>query len=308
MSKAKSKMEKLRRQLEKEEKRIAKAEAKAAKTKHKNDKDDQSSLQNHAGPKKEGADNGASANSTSVNESSLVKVELTTPIKIEVASTIKQEDDSQPKVELSELSKTTTALGVIDEKIVETQSTGLDPLTPTSQPSVAERDMVQIDIQNASLASELPASLDSHPKSPAHNHISGANEKAEESSLSMSTTTSNDSDLSISTDSDSEDSSSSSSSSSDEEAPETAPSTRTAPDRVPPPKKSKPKAICRNFLKGGRCRRGDACHFRHELPERGSQAANRKKEGKIAEAKTERKGLYQRVRQAWASLLFEVIY
>ena len=299
-------MEKLRRQLEKEEKRIAKAEAKAAKAKHQNNKDAQSSLQDHTSLERRGADNGigadngGSANSTNVDELSQVKEELTIPIKIEGASALKQEDDSQPNVELNKLPRTTTAPDVAEGKIIETQSTGPDPLTPTSQPSVPERDTIQISVQKASLVSDPPASLNSQLKSLIQNHVSGADEKVEESILSMSTTTSDDSDLSISisSDSDPEDFSSSSGSSSGDEAPEMAPSTRTAPDRVPPPKKSKLKAICRNFLKGGRCRRGDACHFRHELPERGSQAANRMKEGKKAEVKTERKGLYQRVRQA----------
>ncbi len=298
VAKAKSKVEKLRRQLEKQEKRIAKAEAKASKANTNHDKDEQSSLQNHVDTEGKPVGNSVSANGTTVDGASQVALDVISFGKTEEASSFVEEDASKIKMEVDEVSKTTVKSEVIEEKIIETRTGVPDPLTPTSQPSLPDRDLMQTNLQQSSIPGEFSALADPHGKPLVNGCIPENGEKVEESSLPVSATTSDDSDLSLSTDSDSEDSTSSSGSSSDNDAPETAPSTRVAPNRVPPPKKPKQKAICRDFLKSGRCRRGDACPFRHELPERGSQAANRKKDGKKAEVKTERKGLYQRVRQA----------
>ena len=298
VSKAKSKMEKLRRKLEKEEKRFAKAEAKAFKVKPKDNKDDQASLQSHADSERIGADNGIYTNGTSVDGTSQVKIESVTPTETKAPSPLKEGDASKIKVGLEEVPRTTTAADVVEDKTIETQNVVPDPLTPTSQPSLPEEDLIQINAQLPSTTSKFPTSTNPSLKSPSTHPVPEAIDRAGASSPSTLTTTSDDSDLSISTGSDSEDFTSSSGSSSGDDVPETAPATRTAPDRVPPPKKVKPKAICRNFLQSGHCKRGDACSFRHELPERGSQAVNKKREDRKAKVKTERKGLYQRVCQA----------
>ena len=288
VSKAKSKVEKLRRQLEKEEKRIAKAEAKASKVKSNIYKDDQSLEEHEANTATEPANNDVIIGSTYFNEASQVNVELVAPVKHKEASLLKNENISSVKSEIDEIPKTATTLGLMQEETGEMQNTVPDPLTPTSQPSLPDRQMVQQSIDSPKVLDVA----DLGPISLENGSISEAEDKAEDS---ISTTSSDDSDLSISTDSDSEDLTSSSGSSSDSDAPETASSTRTAPDKVPPPKKSKQKAICRNFLKSGRCARGDNCSFRHELPERGSQGTKNRNEGKKAELRTGRKGLYQRV-------------
>ncbi len=289
-------MEKLRRLLEKEEKRIAKAEAKASKVETRNEKIEHSSFRNHAETEGKQANNGAGVNDKAADEAGQVQHEVIGLGKAEQVPSFKVEDASKIKLEEDKVSKMTIKLEAMEEKIVETQTVVPDPLTPTSQPSLPDRDLVQTNTQSASTSVNVPLSIEPHRKSPVDGFTPASDEKAEEPSLPVSATISDDSDLSLSTDSESEDLTSSSGSSTDNDAPEIASSMRAAPDRVPPPKKSKPRAICRDFLQSGRCRRGDACSFRHELPERGSQAAKRRKDGKKAEVKTERKGLYQRVR------------
>lgn len=112
-------------------------------------------------------------------------------------------------------------------------------------------------------------------------------------------TDSEDDEKSDDNDEDDDSASSSSSSSSSDSSPETTTSRRVAPDRVPPPSRkpatsnsvskdkpegaNKPKSmrICRYFAKTGRCRMGQNCMFRHEMPM--PKRENRSK----------RKGLYQ---------------
>ena len=210
-------------------------------------------------------------------------------MKTEDVSPIKAENVSQVKLEIEDISRATIALSGTGEGNRETQMVVPIPLTPTSQPSPPNMELLQQPLNST----EVLHLANHRSKSSPAGLIPEVDSKVENS---ISASSSDDSDLSISTNSDSEDSTSSSGSSSDDDAPETAPSTRTAPKKVPPPKKPKQKAICRNFLKSGRCARGDNCMFRHELPERGSQAAKKKNEGARVEARTERKGLYQRVR------------
>ena len=94
---------------------------------------------------------------------------------------------------------------------------------------------------------------------------------------------------------------SSSGSSSEDDRPTEVPSRDDRPALVVPLKRAKPKSICRVFLAKGRCPRGGRCHYRHELPERGSGrdlAAKDSKGHTVCDsngAKTERVSLYQRV-------------
>ena len=124
--------------------------------------------------------------------------------------------------------------------------------------------------------------------------IDGSNDDSD-SSLSEGS-----SDIS-SSDEDDDSTSSEGSSSSSDDAPETAPSKRDGPVRVPPPKRENPNAkdrnICRHFLKSGRCPRGEKCRFRHELPEK-RRGPPLERKSKVGERKKERKGLYQRVGHA----------
>ena len=94
---------------------------------------------------------------------------------------------------------------------------------------------------------------------------------------------------------------SSSGSSSDDDGPAETSSRDTRPILVPAPKSTKPKSICKVFLAKGRCTRGDGCHYRHQLPERGSGKLRAAKKNKVKSVRdtirpqVERVSLYQRV-------------
>ena len=169
-----------------------------------------------------------------------------------------------------------------------------NPLTPTSQNSLPDQEPPPrtLEITSETLAStayaEPVATIAESDRSPK------LEESNEESDLSMSTTSS---DVSSSSEDD-DDTSSEGTSSSSDDAPKVAPSKRPAPSKVPPPRREKPKPksrdICRNFLKSGRCPRGDQCRFQHEQPEKGAKP-RRNKPAKGEWTKKERKSLYQRV-------------
>lgn len=99
-----------------------------------------------------------------------------------------------------------------------------------------------------------------------------------------------------STDSEDMTSSSGSSDTDDDDyvAPDVVSSKDHRPERVPPPSRVKSSRICKNYLKGGRCRFGDRCTFKHELPSRGNRGARAKNEAR-PEIKKVRVSLYQRV-------------
>jgi len=286
-TKAQSKLEKLRRRLEKEEKRIAKAQAKASKTDR------------------------SAAVSAEVSMSSNTREEQKPNSHTEVVNGIKYNDPTESLVASSEKGPemlqdsigpsaeqdtvnlkeggTLEAPGSSDITTAEA-ITGPNPLTPTSQPSISDPDPAvvpnHLSIGDPEQSAE-PVEAVLHQSVPSEDV-----ETEEESSLSTSTDLSNMS----SSSGDEDDTSSSGGSSSSDDAPETVTSKRTAPDKVPPPKrgKPKPKEICRAFLKSGRCFRGENCKFRHELPELGKQS-KADKQMKANEPKKERKGLYQRV-------------
>jgi len=92
---------------------------------------------------------------------------------------------------------------------------------------------------------------------------------------------------------------SSSGSSSEDSSPLETTFTRDSPQRAPPTKSRRSKAICNAFLAKGRCPRGDKCKYRHELPERGSRghAKNNGKGngGEHEGPRIESVSLYQRV-------------
>ncbi|KAK4942834.1 hypothetical protein LTR28_008591 [Elasticomyces elasticus] len=82
----------------------------------------------------------------------------------------------------------------------------------------------------------------------------------------------------------------SSSQSNSDGGPEEMPSKQNGPVRVAPPKREA--GLCRFFVRTGNCKYGDACKFRHALPEKGAKSAREKKK------KTEppaRKMLFQRL-------------
>ena len=304
-AKAKRKVEKLRKQLEKEERRVAKAEAKALK----------SELGYHEGgaevntsKKRRRSCSEASSNAnvvalstidskdqadTSISQSA-VKAESDAnvsqaPVKAAPDVEVKIEDSSIAG--LNDLSSNDTHPGLREvTRIIP------DPLTPTSQPpdpgDEINAKIFSIDRKDSNSKGSNQAvckTLSTHGSIRGGN-IDGAIQDRAISRADSSSET-------ISTDSDDLTSSSGSSSTlsdSDDDAPDVAPSKRNGPEIVAPPKREKPKGICRNFLASGRCNRGDSCRYRHELPERGSRGADQKDE-KRSQGKTERVGLHQRV-------------
>ncbi|KAL8768698.1 MAG: hypothetical protein Q9209_005116 [Squamulea sp. 1 TL-2023] len=136
-----------------------------------------------------------------------------------------------------------------------------DPLTPTSQPPLPDQEVKPEELQNRIIASAVSAD--------------------------------NTSDDTLDDDDDTSSSGSSSSGmGSDVEGPETASSRPNGPRKVPPPRKvdRQEKAVCRDFLNTGRCRRGKRCRWRHALPERGQKKAEEE-----TLLRVERKSLHQRL-------------
>ncbi|WEW58477.1 hypothetical protein PRK78_003945 [Emydomyces testavorans] len=103
----------------------------------------------------------------------------------------------------------------------------------------------------------------------------GAND-TDDDGLSAATSSLDTSDLSDETSSSGSDSSSDDSD--DDSAPEQMTSKRERPDRVlPPPRKSK--QSCHEFLKTGKCRRGEHCRYMHKMPQQGGRGRLRDKGG-----------------------------
>lgn len=295
-SKAKLKMEKLRKLLEKEEKRVARAEAKVARLKAEANDHAASTEQS---PSKEIE---KTKRSEGVEIEKGLKDEPPADGKLETMNAIKANEDTLVKnenVDMSQSKNMDVAKDDIEQvdsedKTLDVSSEVLDPLTPTSQPSQSELSLITIE----QLPQTANMSLSIEHNSRGLTNPFGLETDASPISSGDSISSSYSSSISMSTDSEedtsSDDSSSSASSSS---APESRPSKRTQPEKVAPPKRSKTKTICRNFLQSGRCKAGSRCRFRHELPERGNLAKVQRKQQKQArrDGKRQRVGLYQRV-------------
>lgn len=299
---AKLKVEKLRRRLEKEERRIAKAEAKAARNTA------------EARPTTESSNQHQSLNNKKRKRTDSLESSGMKGGEVEEVSTRAEPTESILKVGSSALQIAVNDAVAEEAKVVMIaanapinsnnveRDTAQNPLTPTSQPSI-------LDIEHRT-----------PPPEPSRNHldIAAQNDAAANNNTVIEANTSDNPNLSLSitssdissgSDYDSTSSSGSSSSSSSpsdsDAAPETAPSKPPNPARVPPPKRRKAKTenvICRNFLRNGRCARGEKCHFKHELPEKGSLSKAERRQAREVKAKAregkkerERKGLYQRV-------------
>ena len=286
-ARARLKAEKLRKQLKKEEKRIAKAEAEAAKARAGSSAavvDPVATQEPVLHIKRKRTDSAASEQSAPAFQEQITQ---RNPVSSDDANvheaTIKQE--AVEAIQLFHEPRTLLGnAGIVQEE------KSLAPLTPTSQASQPE---AEVPAQTLEI-STVPPSANSleKDKPPVVGQLDDDDEWEDASSSSMSDSSS---EISLS---DVDNETSSSGSSSDGDAPDEAPSTRSRPERVPPPKREKPKSICREFLKSGRCKRGKNCKFRHKLPERGSARNQRAGNGRdlgVVE-KTARKGLYQRVR------------
>lgn len=298
--KAKLKVEKLKRKLEKEERRVAKAEAKMVKLKAGIGGD--GGAQDDVKKRKRSESPGNQNNSILYSSEQVKDETVTSSLNIGNASLKELEADlvqSEGKNNVGEDLKQDDP----DSGSLEASSKMLDPLTPTSQPSLleppdlsSERDQSPHAIENVNPADEIATihqhaalgSMDS-PKRENDNSPQSPHDSTSSSTLSSS---------SMLTDSDDETSSDDSSSgASSSSVPECRPSTRTQPDKVAPPKRAQSRTICRNFLQHGRCYKGRGCRFRHELPERGNLAMMQRRQQKHArrDRKAQRVSLHQRV-------------
>ena len=287
--KAKKKVEKLRKQLEKEEKRVAKAEAKATKCESKagaaiagetynigdrGGKRSASEVTALAGP-------GPSERQDTISSSG-AEVRTEAHSKISEGNVLARGSDE-------------TCSEDAQQKSQEIMPAVPNPLTPTSQPRAPDED---IDIKVFSVEHKRDSN-DAQEKAIESVNIpsEAANIKIDQAIEGSNVSMSDSSSEIASTDSEdltSSSGSSSSASDTEDDPPQQASSKRNGPERIAPPKRMNFKQICREFLKSGRCKRGDSCRFKHELPERGSHTAGLKR-GKETQGRTERVSLYQRV-------------
>ena len=281
-AKAKRKVEKLRKQLEREERRAAKAEARASKQKLRVDAD-QGSIEEELPEAPQG--------------------QATDPILAELGQPPAQ-SGNETDVKMEPMAETKAAIHdvALDTSPGQAQETVHivpDPLTPTSQPPAPDEvpDTLLSTLEDKGVQSDVghptghPTGLD---RVKGGEHSPPMIDKASlDSSVSMSDSSS-DITSTESADITSSSGSSSSDSTSEDDGPDQASSRRNGPEKVAPPPHAKPRQICRDFLRHGRCKRGPGCKFLHELPEKGSHS-NRKKEGQRAEARVARVGLHQRV-------------
>ncbi|KAL8712401.1 MAG: hypothetical protein Q9220_003249 [cf. Caloplaca sp. 1 TL-2023] len=295
-AKSKSKIEKLRQRLLKEERRIAKAEAKSLKRSASLDPDGDHRLETKRIKSESGEVTESRVPYLGNNESAtLIKEEETTngfqgqepgPLSVTVSipaenqATLEKLQEAEPPISIP------------------------DPLTPTSQPPVQEKEIKQ-ESEAEFEFSIAGSNSESLPKpTAAHNlNVLQTNDAQvttaidTSSSTTLSGTSVSSSDLSDSNDDDSDDTSSSGSSSSssdsDNEAPKAVTSRRKRPQKVPPPRKNdrREKAICRDFLRSGHCKRGKKCKWRHALPERGQKKAAEE----AMPSRSVRKSLHQRL-------------
>ena len=297
-AKIKLKAEKLRKQYERAQKLVAMMEAKKTQT-------------------RTDADGGQADSSGSYGTSAEVRSEKATEVghspahtrdedgSVRSASRLETDNDTHTNEQTDPSTNTTFAHGravssgtisATVEKSPDILGAMHDPLTPTSQPYSREISVSTSAKETAPVARDprSPKLLSTDVKDASVGGELDVEELDNNSNMSLSTTSS---DLST----DDEDEISSSGLGSDEEGPDETGSKSTGPIKVAPARTNKKAAICRMFLEKGRCNRGDACRYRHELPERGSGGRNETKQGKgkgdkrTKEQKTERITLYQRV-------------
>ena len=244
-------MEKLRKQLKKEERRIAKAEAKASKTK---------------------MERNADASRTDV-------LALGNNIqKRKRSGSGESGNASGDDIDLAK-SRPQAAASIVP-----------DPLTPTSQPGLADEERVappkSLDADGASDQVSFPTRQEGDEPSfpcidpPVHDSSSSQSNSSSDSSSTSKDETSS--------------SGSSSDSDSDDGAPDETSTKLAEPERAAVSKFAKPKQVCRAFLHKGSCKRGSSCKYLHNLPKRESRGAG-SRGVKRAEGRKERVGLYQRV-------------
>jgi hypothetical protein len=298
--KATLKIEKLRKQLEKEEKRAARAAAKVTKLKAEASRYEGVNQVKVSSPVSHKMEEYEIVQPTEIptpNQPSGIE-SYAVPLKGENIEQISQKNGDTT---FSSIRHTNGA-----DAALESSPKLPDPLTPTSQPSLQR--ILELDQQPEPDAAATTPVGEASEKSLTSKDDLGSlvnptnpqklDDVMMESSVLVSTSSSSVSSLTDSED-DATSSNGSSSSSPSSSAPESRPSRRVQPDKVAPPKRAKKNAVCRSFLHHGRCKKGDACRFRHELPNRGNYAErnNRRTTKQFpGEEMRVRIGLYQRVR------------
>ena len=277
-AKAKRKVEKLRKQLEREERRAAKAEARASKQKSRGAP--------HDGSIKEELPGDTQGPATD----SILADPGQPPAQSGSETDIKREPIGEIKAAIHDV-----ALDTSPGQAQEAVHIVPDPLTPTSQPPALDEvpDTSLSTLEDKGVQAEVgqPTSLDrvnGGEHSPSMIDKASLDSSVSKSDSSSEITSTESADITSSS------GSSSSDSTSEDEGPDQASSRKNGPEKVAPPPRAKPRQICRDFLRHGRCKRGPGCKFLHQLPEKGSQS-NRKKEGEKVEGRVVRVGLHQRV-------------
>ena len=290
--KAKMKAEKLRRRLVKEEKRVAKAEAKAeeARIRAEATQIGPSSPQSLAAGTKRKRDepeypDGDTQNASNIHVSAVNGVQNGLPNGTNEQEQDPEEITTAQKNEQSSVSNKEPAVS-LEDMIAAASTTISEPDIEGLQPSLAVPNYVSVPVEACAGAVTAPNG-EVPPK-----ECMAETESDSDDTMSISSSSPEPS-------SDDDDTSSDGSISGGD-APAEASSKRAGPERVPPPKRVKPKSICRQFLRSGHCKRGDRCDFLHELPERGSSRAVPEEGRKLVrrgneKSKSNRKSLYSRV-------------
>ncbi|KAL8943531.1 MAG: hypothetical protein Q9216_000989 [Gyalolechia sp. 2 TL-2023] len=300
VEKSKLKVEKLRRKLEKEERRAAKAEAKTLKRSAPHEADD---FDTHKA-KKERYHSSPKADDVEDHCQEVGKMKPTDSFELGNMDNVSMSAEIASKLEDNDALKgsQTTPEHVKEEEEREPPSSIPDSVTPTCQPAVLGRESksqpkpepTMIDVSAAERKPIASPAPDSHgaPDACSMMRQEGLGDAISASSLDTSVHSDESSDHGDGDDETTSSGSSTSESESDSEYPETVVSPGARPPRVLPPKKSKKqeKAICRDFLRSGRCRRGKRCRWRHALPDRGQRKVE-----KSVLSRPERKSLHQRV-------------
>ncbi|KAL8799965.1 MAG: hypothetical protein Q9182_005502 [Xanthomendoza sp. 2 TL-2023] len=261
-AKAKLKVEKLRQKLKKEERRIAKAEAK--------------SLKRSTSPdaREESASKAKRRRIKSDLVLDQIKKDVHVPTEVKLTAVGHVTEPSRANGTNGSFFDTS----MISEKGEADPSNLIaDPLTPTSQPAVLDHE---------GKAQPKPDTARSEKK----DEENGVPDFPSSSDISVSSE-----DLSYDEDDDTSSggSSSLSGTDSDAEGPENVSSRHRGPGKIPPPKRvsRQDKAICRDFLRSGRCRRGRRCRWRHALPDRAQKGGGEQE----MPYRVQRKSLHQRL-------------
>ncbi|KAL8907600.1 MAG: hypothetical protein Q9207_001337 [Kuettlingeria erythrocarpa] len=292
--KAKLKVEKLRRKLEKEERRIAKAEAKSLKRSAPEAEDHRAH-----GRKRKRSQGDSKPESVEDESADTMKMERLGTLGVAMIPDTNQtaEKDTTPAAANEALNETLTMLEAGSKEDPATLVPG--PLTPTSQPSLPEQEPESQ--QEAEPESRLadgdvkdPRQLPGNSYDAPRNGALAQDGEIQNIFSSGLSDISGSSDATLDEDEDDETSSSGSSSvsGSDDGEPEAISSRHQRPQKVPPPRRNdkQGKAICRDFLRTGRCRRGERCRWRHALPDR-----KQKQAPDATVSRPERKSLHRRL-------------